>query len=243
MYTTAFPCPHLRRDVIKHLQAPLVGELGHAQVEARIIHQNHRIRLIVNHIFLGLGDVTQHLAQVDRHLHEAHIGHQAVMLHQLDALGLHHVAAKAPKLGFLVLLLDLGHEVGGVHVARSLACYDIVFHGFTVDLTRKKTSSIPTTVTTSTPLPIFSRFHFTSIILNKTTPGMKANRNGALSAKIERSRSHQQAKPKVILDFHDLCLFVQILSSVRCNGVPSSRSRWAPQRRSCFARPRGRCRA
>ena len=34
-------------------------------------------------------------------------------------------------------------------------------------------------VTASTPRPILSRFHFTSIILNKMTPGMKANKYGA----------------------------------------------------------------
>ena len=131
-HTAAFPCPHLRRDVIEHLETLFVTEVGNAKIETRVIHQNHHIRLIVNNILLALGNIVQHLPQVDRHLHEAHVGHRAVMLQQVNALRLHQVAATAAKFGFLVLFLDFGHKIGGVHVARSLTCYDIVFHWITI---------------------------------------------------------------------------------------------------------------
>ena len=94
-----------------------MGKIGDAEVEARIIHQDNDIGLIIKDIFLALGDISQHLAQVDRHLHEAHVSHRAVMFEQLDTFGLHQVTATATKLRPLVLLLEFSDKIGSVQIA------------------------------------------------------------------------------------------------------------------------------
>jgi hypothetical protein len=50
------------------------------------------------------------------------------MAHQRAPLGLHLVAAIVAELRLRVGLGQGPHEVGGMEVARSLACYQIIFH-------------------------------------------------------------------------------------------------------------------
>ena len=94
-----------------------MSKISDAEVETWVVHQNHHIGVIINNIFLALGNIAEYFTQVDRHLHKTHVSHRAVMLQQVDTLRLHQVATTATKLRLLVLLLDFGNEIRGVQIA------------------------------------------------------------------------------------------------------------------------------
>jgi len=123
LHATLVPGPYFGRNIVEHLDASLLGKLGHAQVEAGIIDQYQHIGLERQNVLLALLEVAPKLEDAGGRFHKAHDGQVFVVAHQLAALGLHLVAAPVAELRGVVLPAQFAHEVGRVKIARPLAGY------------------------------------------------------------------------------------------------------------------------
>ena len=101
---------------------------GNAQIETRIIDQNNHIGAKLRDGVFAVGQVAQYFAQVQHHIDNAHERHIAVVAHHRAALRRHQVAAKKAELRIGIVPFESRHQVRSVQIARSLACYDEVFH-------------------------------------------------------------------------------------------------------------------
>ena len=124
------PCPKVGRDIMYRLEATLVCPRFNLEVEAGIVYTDNHVGLETCNVAFAETDVAQHSREVHDHLDEAHEGQIADVTHGRATLGGHRIATPEAELGLWVTLAQGTHEHGAIHVARSLACYDIVFHLF-----------------------------------------------------------------------------------------------------------------
>ena len=106
-----FPCPYLRRYVIIDRYARVrTYILGNAEVEARVVDENHHVGAPLHDVALTHLHVTEYGTQMQQHRHKAHISQFAIVTHPCAADSRHEVAAKKAKLGVWVFLLQRQHE-------------------------------------------------------------------------------------------------------------------------------------
>ena len=103
------------------------------EVEARVIHKDDHIGLPLHDILLAAAHTGQDGAQMEQHRHEAHIGQLAVVGDALPSLGLHQVATEVAEAGLGVRFCYRFHQLGGMKVARCLACYEVILHRLLVE--------------------------------------------------------------------------------------------------------------
>jgi hypothetical protein len=130
MHAALLPGPDLRADVVNDLDAAQLPHMpGDAQVEARIIDQDHGVGLERLKIGLAPAHVPQDGAEVEDHLREAHERKVAVVLHDLGTRLGHAVAAPGPDHQLLPVLhrarLQRLDQVAAVEVAARLAGNDV----------------------------------------------------------------------------------------------------------------------
>ena len=127
--TPLLPHPHLRRNEIVHGNAQIMGIFSDLEVKRRIIHKNQGIGLPLVDGTARSAQEAEDFAQVLHHIHKAHIGHVAEVDDGLAAsLFGHQVATQEAELGLGIFLLERGHQMRGVQVARGLSGDDEVFH-------------------------------------------------------------------------------------------------------------------
>ena len=64
-YAILFPCPNFRRYIIVHRDGSAgVKKLGYAEIEARIVYQDHNIGLPAGNIVFAHRHVSENRAQV-----------------------------------------------------------------------------------------------------------------------------------------------------------------------------------
>ena len=89
-----FPCPYLGWDIIDNagIGQVLFAELGHTQVEGRIVDEDEHIGLLVEERKFGNAEITLDLAEILQDGQDTHICHVAVVHAYVASLGSHLIS-------------------------------------------------------------------------------------------------------------------------------------------------------
>ena len=94
MYAPFLPRPYLRRDIVDDagIGQVLLAELGHTQVEGRIVDEYEHIGLLVQERLFGNAEITLDFVEIFQDRQEPHIRHISVIHPNVAALCTHLVA-------------------------------------------------------------------------------------------------------------------------------------------------------
>ena len=123
------PCPDLWRDIIVDGDiCPRFYIFSNLQIKARIIHEDHTVRLPCRDILLTHLHIAEYRWQVQQYWDKAHIGELLVVAHTGASNGCHQVAAEESEVCLSVNIFQGSHQVRCVQVARGFANDEIIFH-------------------------------------------------------------------------------------------------------------------
>ena len=108
-YTTFFPRPKLRRNIINNLNSQFFRKLRNPKIKSWIINQNQNIGFIFQNVFFTKFDITQNGFQILNHFQKSHKSQITVMFDESSSLFLHQVATPKTKICVLVFLFDGFH--------------------------------------------------------------------------------------------------------------------------------------
>ena len=128
LHASAPPRPHLRRDVIDDRNAERATALRDAQIEIRIVDEQHGVgTLYFDARDQLIEDAAEH-PEMSQHVEEADNAHLFRVMEQRHAFRCEEIASDAEKLERRIELLQFLHDLGRVEVAGSLAGDDGEFH-------------------------------------------------------------------------------------------------------------------
>ena len=94
MYAPLLPRPYLGWNIVDDagIGQVLLAELGHTQVEGRIVDENEHIGLLVQERLFGNAEITLDFVEIFQDRHEPHIRHISVVHPNVAALCTHLIA-------------------------------------------------------------------------------------------------------------------------------------------------------
>ncbi len=122
------PRPHLRRDVVDDAQAELFRAAGDAQIEAGIVDEQHRIRLLRFDALHQLTEDPPEHRQVAEDVEQADESDLAGVMEQRHPFAREQISADAEHFERGLELLQLANDFGSVEIAGSLAGDDGELH-------------------------------------------------------------------------------------------------------------------
>lgn len=126
--TAFFPSPKLRRDVVDVEKPFAVSETRYSKVESRVVNIYNSVRVELEYVLFTKVYILSDSAKVSDHFDKTHDSKVADMTYGLASNLRHGITAPETKLGLSILPFYGTHEVGTMKVARSFACYYVVFH-------------------------------------------------------------------------------------------------------------------
>ena len=121
-------CPGLGCYVIEHLQPLGMGEAGDTHIEARVVDENHGIRLPGEQVALAAAQIAQQPPRLFEHFARPHHSTFLVMVHQGAAYSCHFFSTPEAEFRLRVFGCKAAHKIGCVEVSGGLAGNQIVLH-------------------------------------------------------------------------------------------------------------------